>query len=152
MKLNTALHKILCTVATCCIATVCLSSCADEDGMHDQNALFVTFEFEEFGENVSGAYAIPGNFNNWSNASTHVTLTKGAGTSIKMAVTVSNIQFTLVPVNSWTRDWYVEGTVEGNGSDSGTMWNFYLDGLDLNAGEVTVLIDASSGTATPVIQ
>ena len=32
------------------------------------------------------------------------------------------------------------------------MRNFYIDGLDLNAGEITLVIDAISGTATPVVQ
>ena len=41
-----------------------LVSCADEDGLHDQNALMVTFEFTGFGD-ISGSYAIPGNFDDW---------------------------------------------------------------------------------------
>lgn len=76
----------------------------------------------------------------------------GGGTSNKIAVTSSNIQFSLCPVNEWTRPWYQKGVLEGNGSDGGTMQNFYIDGLDLNAGEITLIIDASSGTAVPEVK
>ncbi len=132
-------------------AALAFSSCADADGLHDQNALLVTFEFSGFGE-ISGSYAIPGNFDDWDNTTSDVTMKKGSGTSAKIAITTSNIQFTLVPTNSWTRDWYSAGTCEGNGSDSGTMQNFYINDLDLDAGEVTISVDASSGTATPVVK
>lgn len=135
-----------------CLASVfAFSSCADADGLHDQNSLLVTFVFKGFGD-ISGSYSIPGNFDDWDNTTADVTIKKGEGTSSAISVTTSNIQFTLVPVNGWTRDWYVAGSVEGNGSDSGAMRNFYIDGLDLNAGETTVLVDISSGTAVPVVQ
>ena len=132
-----------------------LSSCADENGLHDQNALLVTFEFSGFGEDISGDYAVPGNFDGtdaWDNTNVDVVLKNGAGTSNPIAVTIQNIQFSLCPTGAWTRPWYKKGEVEGNGSDSGTMHNFYIDGLDLDAGEITLVIDASSGTATPVVK
>jgi len=128
-----------------------LVSCADADGLHNQSALLVTFEFTGFGE-TEGTFAIPGNFDNWDNTTSDITLKKGEGTSVQMPITVSNIQFSLVPVNAWNRPWYVKGTLEGNGSDAGEMRNFYIDGLDLNAGEITLVIDGSSGTATPVVK
>ncbi len=129
-------------------------SMMDENGLHDQNALLVTMKFTGFGS-VSGNYSIPGNFDgtgSWDNTNVDVVLKDGEGTSNQIAVTVSNIQFSLCPVNEWTRPWYVEGSVEGNASDGGTMHNFYIDGLDLGAGEVTLVIDASSGTAVPVVE
>ena len=131
-----------------------LGSCADENGLHDQNALMVTFEFTGFGE-ISGDYSIPGNFDGsgaWDNTNVDVVMKDGGGTSNKIAVTSSNIQFSLSPVNEWTRPWYQKGVLEGNGSDGGTMQNFYIDGLDLNAGEITLIIDASSGTAVPEVK
>ncbi|MBQ4379146.1 MAG: hypothetical protein II821_08140 [Treponema sp.] len=138
-------------------AAVCFgfSSCADAGGLHDQKALMVTFEFTGFGDNISGSYSLPGNFSGndadgWDNTGSDVTMKKGEGISNPIAVTCANIQFSLCPTGEWTRPWYSKGVLEGNGSDAGTMWNFYIDGLDLNAGEVTLLIDASSGVATPV--
>ena len=149
------MRKILFSLVASLFLALSLSSCADEDGLHDQNALLVTFEFVGFGDGVSGSYSVPGNFDgtdSWDNTNADVSLKKGEGTSTQIAVTISNIQFSLVPVGEWTRPWYVKGEVEGNGSDKDTMRNFYIDGLDLNAGEVTILVDASSGTATPVVK
>ncbi len=131
-----------------------LGGCADEDGLHDQNALLVTMKFTGFGD-TSGEYSIPGNFggtSSWDNSNVDVVMKDGEGTSNQISVTISNIQFSLCPVNEWTRPWYQEGVCEGNASDSGTMDNFYYDGLDLSAGEVTLIIDASSGTAVPVVE
>ncbi|WP_191014588.1 hypothetical protein [Treponema zioleckii] len=130
-----------------------LVSCADENGLHDQNALLVTMKFTGFGS-VSGNYSIPGNFDgtgSWDNTNVDVVLKDGEGTSNQIAVTVSNIQFSLCPVNSWDRPWNDNG-INGNGSSDGKMQNFYIDGLDLGAGEVTLVIDASSGTAVPVVE
>lgn len=145
-------HYILAAFVVCVASLFAFSSCSDADGLHDQNALIVTFVFKGFGNDINGSYSIPGNFNSWSNTSADVTMSSGAGTSKQIAITNSNIQFTLVPVNSWTRDWYVEGSVEGNGSDSGVMRNFYIDGLNLDSGAAIILVDASSGTAVPVVQ
>lgn len=145
--------SIIAAVFICLASLFAFSSCADADGLHDQNALMVTFHFTGFGD-ISGSYSIPGNFDSWDNTTTDITMKNGEGTSNAIAVTESNIQFTLVPVNGWTRDWYVAGSMEGNGNDSGSgkMQNFYIDGLDLNAGEATVLVDISSGTAVPALQ
>ena len=132
-----------------------LASCADADGLHDQNALLVTFVFTGFGDDISGDYSIPGNFDgtdSWDNTNTDVVLKNGEGTSNPISVTIPNIQFSLCPKDEWTRPWYKKGEVEGNGSDKGVMRNFYIDGLDLNAGEITLVIDASSGTATPAVK
>lgn len=135
---------------------VCMmfTGCPDVNGLHNQNALLVTMEFSGFG-NVSGDYSIPGNFDgsaSWDNTNVDVVLKNGEGTSNAIAVTSANIQFSLCPTNEWTRPWYSAGSIEGNGNDAGTMWNFYIDNLDLNAGEITLVLDASSGTATPTIK
>ena len=142
----------LCAAMLVFTASVLFTGCPDANGLHNQSALMVTFEFTGFGDDISGSYSIPGNFDNWDNTIADVTLAKGAGTSDPIAVSESNIQFSLCPVGEWTRPWYVKGSVEGNGSDSGVMRNFYIDGLDLDAGEVTLLIDASSGTAVPTVK
>lgn len=147
-KLKMKKQNLLLSIAAAILLALGLASCADEDGLHDQNALLVTFEFKGFGDEISGSYAIPGNFDNWDNTTSDVTLTKGSGTSVKIPVTSANIQFSLVPTNAWTRPWYSAGTLEGNGSDAGKMWNFYKDDLPLDAGEITLVVDASSGTAT----
>lgn len=151
-------HYILACLALCLASLLGLSSCADADGLHDQTALLVTFQFTGFGDGTDGDYSVPGNFDgsdNWDNTNIDVVMKDGEGTSSQISVTTSNIQFSLCPVNTWTRPWYKVGTLVGNGFDNTTSdkyWNFYIDGLDLNAGETTILIDGSAGTATPVVQ
>ncbi|MCR5219143.1 hypothetical protein [Treponema sp.] len=160
MKVKNIKNKIavFASLAFIALAGLSVTSCADAEGLHNQQALMVTFQFENFGEDISGNYSIPGNFDgsdSWDNTNVDVTLKEGSGTSSQIAVTISNIQFSLVPVNAWNRPWYIKGEVEGNGADpsaSGALQNFYIDGLDLSAGEVTLVIDASSGTAVPVVE
>lgn len=129
---------------------LCLFGCADVNGLHNQEAAMVTFVFKNFPENVDGEYAIPGNFNNWDHTQSTIKLTAGNGSSTPIVISVSNIQFSLVPVNEWTRVWYP--AVEGNGSDQGKMHNFYIDGLDLSAGEITLVIDGSVSPVFPVTE
>lgn len=130
-----------------------LSGCADANGLHNQEAALVTFEFINFPESIDGDYSIPGNFDSWDNATTDVVMSKGSGTSSAIAIGQSNIQFTLVETDSWDRKWFNVGYA-GNGADgSSGMRNFYIDGLDLSAGELTIVIDASSVTnITPVVE
>ncbi len=142
---------INCFVLFFIMTSLIFISCADVNGLHNQQAANVTFRFVNFGDDIEGNFAIPGNFDNWDNTTVDVSLTKGRGTSVKIPVTESNIQFTLVPTGSWNRPWYSKGLLEGNGSDSGKMRNFYIDGLDLDSGDITVLIDASSGIAVPKV-
>ena len=127
-----------------------LVGCADVNGLHNQEAAEVTFVFKNMGEDISGEYSIPGNFNNWDNTVATVKLDGGNGSSTPLVISVSNIQFSLVKVNDWGRSWYP--AVQGNGSDAGTMHNFYIDGLDLSAGEITLVIDGSAAVATPVVE
>ena len=129
---------------------LCLFGCADVNGLHNQEAAMVTFVFKNFPETVDGEYTIPGNFNNWDNTQSTIKLTAGNGSSTPIVISASNIQFSLVKVNDWNRVWYP--AVEGNGSDAGTMHNFYIDGLDLSAGEITLVIDGSAAVATPVVE
>lgn len=127
-----------------------LTACADSNGLHNQHSAAVTFVFQNFTGAEDGSYAIPGNFNEWDNTQNNITIKNGNGTSSEITITEANIQFTLVPVDSWTRAWYP--ATEGNGND-GTQnkyHNFYIDGLNLDAGEITITIDGSEETATPV--
>lgn len=129
---------------------LCIFGCADVNGLHNQEAAMVTFVFKNFPETVDGEYTIHGNFNNWDNTKSTIKLTAGNGSSTPIVISVSNIQFSLVKVNDWTRSWYP--AVEGNGSDAGTMHNFYIDGLDLSAGEITLVIDGSISPVFPVTE
>ena len=144
--------KTLIAGAFLAAASLLTVSCADVNGLHNQQAVNVTFKFENFGDDISGNYSIPGNFDDWDNTTQDIVMSGGDGTSNKIAITDSNIQFSLVPVNEWTRPWYTKGVLEGNGSDTGKMRNFYIDNLDLDSGEITIVIDASSGTAVPAVQ
>ena len=121
--------------------------CADANGLHNQNAANVTFVFKNMGESIEGAYAVPGNFNNWDNSEVMVSMKGGSGTTAPVSIATPNIQFTLVKTGEWTRSWYP--AVKGNGSDGGVMQNFYIDALDLSAGEITLVIDGSSVPAIP---
>lgn len=152
-KLNLKASLII-FVAACLLCLAGLTSCADPNGLHDQQAVMVTFEFTGFGDELNGTFAIPGDYNDWNNSGADVSLVKGEGTSIKIAITSANIVFSLVPEGAWTRPWYVKGVLEGNGMDgtANKYQNFYYDGLDLSAGELTLVIDGSTGTATPKLK
>ena len=129
-----------------------LSSCADADGLHNQPELLVTFEFSGFGD-ISGNYSIPGNFdgnNGWDNTKIDVVMKNGRGVSNEISVTTSNVQFSLCPVNDWSRPWFSAGACEGNGADgSNGNRNFYIDNLDLSKGKATVVVEVKNGVANP---
>ena len=149
-KLILALLLLLCAAFT-------LTSCADAEGLHNQTAAKITFEFRNFA-GINGDYTIPGNFNDWDNSKTLISMKDGNGTS--EAITVSNVnsEFTLIQPGDagWLRPWYTAGVLEGNGVDRGTagnpFQNFYIDALDLNAGEITLIIDGADVVATPLVQ
>lgn len=132
-------------------------SCANANGLHNQTAADVTFVFKNFAD-ISGDYTIPGNFNDWDYSKSLITMKNGNGTSSPITISKSNIEFTLILTgdSSWLRLWYSAGSLEGNGVDRGTAGspyqNFYIDGLDLNAGEITLVIDGSDVTAVPLVQ
>lgn len=145
MKKTTRIAFVL--AMTVLMAAV-LSSCADASGLHDQKAASVTFVFENFGEKITGEYSIPGNFNEWDNSKMMVSMSKGSGTSSPVTVSEANIQFSLVKVKEWTREWFAD--FQGNGFDNKDQkyHNFYIDGLDLSSGEITLVIDGTlTGTA-----
>ena len=120
-----------------------LSSCADEDGLHDQNALMVKFDIKGLGE-VSGDYYVTGGFDSWGKNSP-VTLSNGYGTVEGIPVTETSTKFSICDKN-WNRAWYPE--FEGNLADEnsdGKYWNFYIgsdkEPLKLSAGNATIEIN-----------
>lgn len=149
-KLISALLLLLCVAFT-------LTSCADAEGLHNQTAAKITFEFRNFAD-ISGDYTIPGNFNDWDNSKSLITMKDGNGTSEAITVSNVNIEFTLIQTgdSGWLRPWYTAGVLEGNGVDRGTagnpFQNFYINALDLNAGEITLIIDGADVVATPIVQ
>ena len=149
-KLISALLLLLCAAFT-------LTSCADGEGLHNQTAAKITFEFRNFAD-ISGDYTIPGNFNDWDNSKSLITMKDGNGTSEAITVSNVNIEFTLIQTgdSGWLRPWYTAGVLEGNGVDRGTagnpFQNFYINALDLNAGEITLIIDGADVVATPLVQ
>ena len=149
-KLISALLLLLCAAFT-------LTSCADAEGLHNQTAAKITFEFRNFAD-ISGDYTIPGNFNDWDNSKSLITMKDGNGTSEAITVSNVNIEFTLIQTgdSGWLRPWYTAGVLEGNGVDRGTagnpFQNFYINALDLNAGEITLIIDGADVVATPLVQ
>jgi hypothetical protein len=149
-KLISALLLLLCVAFT-------LTSCADAEGLHNQTAAKITFEFRNFAD-ISGDYTIPGNFNDWDNSKSLITMKDGNGTSEAITVSNVNIEFTLIQTgdSGWLRPWYTVGVLEGNGVDRGTagnpFQNFYINALDLNAGEITLIIDGADVVATPIVQ
>ncbi|MCH5290912.1 MAG: hypothetical protein J1D88_04010 [Treponema sp.] len=146
----------LCLALCALTVSALFTGCPSADGLHNQQALMVTFEFTGFG-NISGEYSIPGSFDgdadNWTKkiADVDVVMKDGSGISNPIPVVSTWIKFSLCPTGdeSWLRPWYTEEGIKGNDAEKGNYWNFYIDGLDLNAGEMTIVIDASSGTATP---
>lgn len=145
------------TVLILISAVLLISACADANGLHNQTAAKITFVFKNFGS-ISGDYTIPGNFNSWDNSKSLINMKDGNGQSEPITISNVNIEFTLIQTgdSGWLRPWYSAGVLEGNGVDRGTAGNpyqnFYIDALDLNAGEITLIIDGSDLIATPVVQ
>ena len=144
-------------LALALIFAVVFTACADANDLHNQTAADVTFVFKNFGS-ISGDYTIPGNFNNWDNSKSMISMKDGNGSSAPVTISSANIEFTLIQTgdSGWLRPWFSAGVLEGNGVDRGTAGNpyqnFYIDGLDLNSGEITLVIDGSDVTATPFVQ
>jgi len=138
-------------ILTCSLFfAVNFTGCADADGLHNQEASNVIFAFKNFTAAADGSYSIPGNYNDWNNASAMLTLKSGEGTTAAQTVTNSFVKFTLVQPNSWTRAWYP--TVKGNSIDetSNTYVNFYAD-ITLGT-DVTITIDGSTSPATVTVE
>lgn len=131
-----------------CALVLTFASCADVNGLHNQEAAKVTFVFTNFVAAEDGEYTLPGNFNNWNNEKVVITLKEGEGTSSAITIKDANIKFSLVRAKSWLRAWFP--AIKGNAIDENTAGtpyhNFYLDGLNLNAGELTIIVDGSDAT------
>ena len=151
------IKRISLSVIVIVAALFALNSCADANGLHNQTAAKITFVFKNFAS-ISGDYTIPGNFNDWDYSKSLITMQDGNGTSSPITVSNANIEFTLIQTgdSGWLRPWYTAGVLEGNGVDRGTAGspyqNFYIDALDLNAGELILVIDGADIVATPVVQ
>ena len=152
--------KLNCFLYLCVAFALSLvfTACPSAAGLHNQTGSNVTFVFTGFPENVSGDYAVPGDFNgdsSWENevANVDVTMKNGEGTSRAFMVTSSWIKFSLVPVgdSAWNRPWYKKGEAEGNVEDTGTagnpMQNFFIEGYELGSGDFTIVVDLSGGSA-----
>ena len=125
------------------------SSCADANGLHNQEAAQLTFVFTNFPVE-DGSYSIPGDHNLWDNGSENITIKDGEGKSSSVKVTSSSIEFTLVKKDNWTRPWAKAdgGTIEGKGRiGKDSKRNFLIEDLDLSS-EITVTIDGSTPVAT----
>ena len=129
-----------------------LASCADSDGLHDQNAVKLTIKFINFPAE-DGDYSLPGDFNGddaWENENKNIdiTLKDGTGTSSKtFNLTATWAKFSLVPVGSWTRSWVSAGELEGNSLDEGKKQNFSVWNISLDTSEQSLIVDGSkSGT------
>ncbi len=148
-KLN--IFKTLFFATVICLSSFALTSCPNANGLHNQQAAKMTIVFTNFPESVTGNYSIPGDFNGdeaWENEieNIDVVMKNGEGTSNEFTVTATWVKFSLVKTKdtSWLRGWSSE--VQGNSADKGKYVNFWSD-IDLSAGQVTLTVDASSGTA-----
>ena len=127
---------------------ISLSSCADANGLHDQDAVKLTIKFINFDGADDGKYALPGDFNgdgSWENSNTNadIELKDGAGTSSRtFSLSATWMKFTLVKVGSWSRSW-VSDELEGNLEDEGKKQNFSKWNIDLSASEMTLVVDGS---------
>lgn len=149
MKRTIKLSALILTAALC--IALAITGCANPDGLHNLQSSTVIFVFKNFSTAQDGDYSIPGEHNNWDNTVAVITLKDGQGTSSPVTLPSTETKFSLCPVNEWTRPWFVAGTQEGNADDNGKMQNFWVGGIPAGS-EVTVLIDGSSITATPVVQ
>ena len=146
---------IMAFLAVCAMIflAVMLVSCADANGLHNQEAATVTFKFTNF-PIADGSYAIPGEHNSWDNTVELVTIKNGEGTSSSVSVTSSSLEFSLVKKDNWLRPWAKAngGTINGAGRTGADYYrNFLAEGITLGT-EVTVTIDGSTDTATVTVE
>lgn len=128
-------------------------SCADPNGLHNQEAAQVTFVFENI-PTIDGGYSLPGDYqvSEWDNTNIDLDIKSEAGSSKIVTITKSTIEFSLVPVESWDRPWYP--IMKSNHYDYGSggkQWNFQVIGLPLGQ-DVTIKIDGSSTPASVIIE
>lgn len=145
---NKSFITVIFLIGISIFASCFFSSCADAAGLHDQNALMLTFEFTGFPSSADGDYCLAGDFNGdteWERGADSITVHLSGGSGVcseKIPVTSTWINFTLCDT-SWSRAWFP--AVQGNSVDgkSGNYFNFYADNLDLSLNEATVVIDGS---------
>lgn len=144
--------KIFLLPAAGLLLLLSLASCADVNGLHNQEAATVTFVFTNFPVE-DGAYSIPGDHNSWDNSSDNVTIKNGEGTSSSVKVKTSSIEFTLVKKDNWLRPWAKKdgGKIDGAGKTGADYYrNFLAEGLMLGS-DITITVDGSTDTATVTV-
>lgn len=130
-----------------------LFSCADPQGLHNQEASSVIIKLENIPVS-DGIFSIPGEHQSteWDNTTEDVIITDGSGETEVYLITKSSFQFSLVPVESWDRPWYPE--MKANFYDyasGGKQWNFQVVGMPLGK-EVLITIDGSTTPATITVE
>ena len=147
-------NMLLALMATLFLA-IGLSSCADADGLHNQEAATITFVFTNFPV-ADGSYAIPGDYSSptWDNTVELVTIKNGEGTSSAVTCTATSTEFSLTKKDSWLRPWSKTdgGSINGAGREGADYYrNFLAEGIPLGS-EVTITIDGSTETATVTVE
>jgi hypothetical protein len=137
------------------------TGCADANGLHNQEASYITIKFTNFKAAKDGTYSVPGGFINkddWSRSDyvytdTMITLKEGEGTTtVVQKCILKEFDFSLVSVGSWQRSWYP--TVKGNAYDPSTSkyWNFGVWASGCGAVtlgvDATIIVDGSTSPAT----
>lgn len=149
-KLLTISAALLCSLALTLTAT----SCADANGLHNQESSEVTFVFTNFKTAEDGDYSLPGDYSSttWDNTVTQVAIKDGEGTATPVTMCSTSTTFTLVKPNSWSRAWCT-GTCYANAwdNDSASYCNFYVDGIPMGT-TATVTIDGSTTPVTITVQ
>ncbi|MBQ6056296.1 MAG: hypothetical protein IJL34_01355 [Treponema sp.] len=140
-------------IAAVCSAVFFVAGCADANGLHNQEAATVVFEFTDFPA-ADGVYAIPGEHNSWDNTVSLVTLKDGSGTSSSVKITSTSLEFSLTKVDSWLRLWSKKdgGSINGAGREGADYYrNFLAEGIELGS-DVKIIIDGSTETATVTVE
>ena len=143
-----AIEVVFLLLASVFIA-LAFTSCADANGLHNQEAAQLTFVFTNFPVE-DGSYSIPGDHNSWDNSTETISIKDGEGKSSAVKVTSTSIEFTLVKKDNWIRPWAKDdgGKIEGSGRiGKDIKRNFLIEDLDLSS-EITVTIDGSTPVAT----
>ncbi|MDR2478290.1 MAG: hypothetical protein LBD48_03145 [Treponema sp.] len=125
-----------------------LAGCADPAGLHNQKQTLVTFELVNFPLG-DGDYCVSGDWQgaDWDNSKANISLKGGAGVSAVQSIKSTSVKFTIVPVNTWGRNWYP--ATMGNAPDesqNNTLWNFQVLGIPEDA-KITITVDGGKKPA-----
>lgn len=151
------MKKIFCLLVLI-FAALFITSCADPNGLHNQESTTLTFVFTNFTAAEDGDYSIPGGFLSgygWTdNSNVDITLKDGEGTSTEIITINSDVKFTLVPANNdaWPRAWYP--AIKGNAVDEsqGNKYhNFWVGGIPMGT-NATILVDGSTMPVTITVK